>query len=70
MLGTASGLFDIAQIALTSGASPSLMAGGVAAMLRAGLDKRERRRELEGNQLYFYYAAGEVLKAPGAGPPR
>ncbi len=57
-LAGASSLADVSVAALLGGA------GGP--MVRALLDKHRRMRELEENQLYFYYAAGEAL---GGGLP-
>ena len=57
-LASASSLADVSVAALLGGA------GGP--MVRALLDKHRRLRELEENQLYFYYAAGETL---GGGRP-
>ena len=57
-LAGASSLADVSVAALLGGA------GGP--MVRALLDKHRRVRELEENQLYFYYAAGEAL---GGGRP-
>lgn len=57
-LASASSLADVSVAALLGGA------GGP--MVRVLLDKHRRLRELEENQLYFYYAAGETL---GGGRP-
>ena len=57
-LASASSLPDVSVAAL--------MGGVGAPMVKALLDKRQRLRELEENQLYFYYAAGEAL---GGGRP-
>ncbi len=57
-LASASSLADVSVAALLGGAG--------APMVRALLDKHRRVRELEENQLYFYYAAGEAL---GGGRP-
>lgn len=57
LIGSASDLPTLAGAA--AGALPVLGAAGVKAML----DRRDRLREIRGNQLFFYHRAGETLRS-------
>jgi len=58
-LASASSLADVSAAALVGGAGGPLV--------KALLDKHQRTRELEDNQVFFYYAAGQALGGARAG---
>jgi len=58
-LASASSLADVSAAALVGGAGGPLV--------KALLDKHQRTRELEDNQVFFYYAAGQALGGRRAG---
>lgn len=62
--GVVSGVFGgflASASSLTEVSSAALLGGMGGPLTQAFLDKHRRLRELEDNQLYFYYAAGEAM---------
>jgi hypothetical protein len=52
---------SVSDLSVLAGLAMGLGSAGV----QAYLDQQERLREIQDNQLYFYYGAQELLRGPG-----
>jgi len=51
---------SLSDLSMLAGVAMGLGVAGV----KAALDQHDKLRELQGNQLYFYYGARELLRNP------